>query len=239
MGEVVLIDKGQRSRSIAKRAQSIDKKLVERNDNTLQIAFTFYVIALAAKLARVNPESSSSTTAAELESFKEIFSIPDMEASKIEEFYVEALNDNVSATHYARQLVNIFPKNRLLIEELVDDLLVFADADSPMTSEKVRFLKGVTLSLRFGEVFFGKMLRKHMLVRHDDPYRLLDVNRNISYVDLKKKYRDKVKDWHPDKFPVQSTAPELAEIAREQFDIYNRAYEVVKKERGFSKENKK
>lgn len=236
--EAAVIDKGQRLKSIAKREQSIDKKLAGRKDNALQIAFTFYVIAIAAKLARVDLGVSAKTEEAEVDSFKEIFSIPELELDKVDEFYSEAIHDDIVATHYAKQLVNLFPKNRLLLEELVDDLLVFADADSPMTSGKVRFLKEVVLALRFNEAFFGRVLRKHLLVTHHDSYKLLDVPRNISFVDLKKKYRNKVKDWHPDKFTGANVAPELAQIAREQFDIYSKAYEIVRKERGFGREEK-
>lgn len=232
------INKGQRSKSISKREQSIDKKLVGRNDNAVQIAFTFYVIAIAAKLARVDASASASIEA-EVDSFKEIFSIPESELDKVEEFYREAVDDGIQATHYAKQLVNLFPNNRLLLEELVDDLLVFADADGPMTSGKVRFLKGVVLALNFNERFFGKVLRKHILVSNQNTFELLDVAPDVSYVELKKKYRNHAKDWHPDKFAGSSVAPELAEIAREQFELYSKAYEAVKIERGFVREVKK
>ena len=232
------INKGQRSKSISKREQSIDKKLASRTDNTVQIAFTFYVIAIAAKLARVD-SINTTNTAAEVDSFKEIFSIPASELDKVEEFYSEAVSDGIAATHYARQLVNLFPNNKLLLEELLDDLLIFADADSPMTSGKVRFLKAVALALNFNEKFFGKVLRKHILTIDQSPFKLLDVMPNVSYVDLKKKYRLAAQDWHPDKFAGSNVAPELAEIAREQFDIYSKAYEAVKQQRGFGREVKK
>src|SRR3989338_3270520 len=133
------VNKGQRSKSISRREQSIDKKLASSNDD-------------------------------------------------------------VQATHYAKQLVNLFPNNRLLLEELLDDLLVFADADSHMTSGKVKFLKNVSLALNFNEQFFKAVLRKHILTTNPNPFTLLDVAKNVSYVDLKKKSRLAVKDWHPDKF---------------------------------------
>ena len=238
MATIVDINKGQRSKTISKREQSIDKKFVGRNDNAVQIAFTFYVIAIAAKLARVDANSPAGIES-EVDSFKEIFSIPASELDKVDEFYKEAVKDGVHATHYAKQLVNLFPNNRLLLEELVDDLLVFADADSSMTSGKVKFMKEVVLALNFNERFFGRVLRKHIIVSNPNPFILLDISKDVSYVDLKKRYRHHVKDWHPDKFSGAGVAPELAEIAREQFDIYSKAYEAVKIERGFIREVKK
>ncbi len=232
---VETINKGQRAKTIARRERSIEKKLVGRKDNAIQIAFTFYVIAIAAKLARVDSGVFAETTLAEVDSFKEIFSIPESELDKVEDSYKAAVYDSIPATHYARQLVNLFPNNRLLLEELVDDLLVFADADSPMTSAKVKFLKEIVLALNFNERFFGRILRKHIITNDQDPFKLLDITKDISYVDLKKKYRNAVKDWHPDKFSGKDVAIELVEIAREQFDLYTKAYESVKQTKGFSR----
>lgn len=232
------LNKGQRLKSIARREQSIGKKLAGRKDSTVQIAFTFYVIAIAAKLARVD-SSPETSTAAEVDSFKEIFSIPALELNKVEDFYSEAASDFVPATHYAKQLVNLFPNNRLLLEELVDDLLIFADADGPMTSGKIAFLRDVVIALNFNERFFSKVLRKHMITSKQSPFELLDVTPNVSYVDLKKKYRNAIKDWHPDRFCGKGVAPELVEIAKEQFEIYSKAYESVRTARGFGREIKK
>lgn len=232
-----IIDKDQRSKSISKREQSINKKFVGKVDNAVQIAFTFYVIAIAAKLARVDSGSSAQSTLAEVDSFKEIFSIPESELDKVDEFYNEAVKDKVPATHYAKQLLNLFPNNRLLFEELVYDLLIFADADGPMTVAKVNFLKGIVLALEFNEQFFGRLLRKYLITNNADPFILLDAPRNVSYVDLKKKYRNAIKDWHPDNFSGSNTAPELLQIANEQVNIYTTAYESIKRELGFGRQS--
>jgi len=229
------INKGQRSKTISKRESSIEKKLAGSHGNAIQIAFTFYVIAIAAKLARVDSDAYASTTDAEIESFKEIFSIHESEIDKVAESYNEAVYDGISATHYAKQILNLFPNNRLLLEELVGDLLVFADADSPMTPAKVIFLRNVVFALNFNEKFFKLALSKHILDKNQDPFALLDVPRDVSYVELKKHYRNHVKDWHPDKFAAEHVPIELTEISREQFEIYTNAYDKIKIERGFGR----
>lgn len=233
---VNILNKEQRSNSISQREGSVNKKLVGRTNNAIHISFTFYIIAIAAKLANVDSSECAKTTPNAVESFKEIFSIAESEVAKIEELYAEAAYDNIPATHYAKQLVNLFPKNRLLIEELVDDLLIFADADGSMTSAKVLFLRDVVLALNFNERFFHRALRKHLLNTNPDPFILLDVSRDISYIDLKKKYRNIANDWHPDKFSGKNVASELAAIAREQFELYSKAYETIKIDRGFTKQ---
>lgn len=227
---------GQRERSIERRLQSLNKKLPGKRFNSTQIAFTFYVIAIAAKLAKLNPQPNSNYTN-EIESFKEIFSIPDSEIPKVEAYYMAALSDTVDATHYAKQIINLFPHNKLLLEELVNDLMVFADADSPFNSEKARFLKHMVLAFNLHENYFKRVLRQHLIRYDKDPFILLGVPRNVSYVDLKKCYRKAVRDCHPDKFAAGEQVPELIEIATDQFGHYTKAYEAIKDKRGFNRKN--
>lgn len=222
----------QRSKSIAFREHSIERKLSGRKDNSAQIAFAFYTIAIAAKLAKIDA-GAFSTTAAEIDSFKEIFTVACKAEIDVSLYYNAAISDNVQATHYAKQLVNLFPSNRILLEEFVDDLLNFADADSQMSSPKVMFLRDVTLALNFDENFFKDRLSKHILHNHQDPFLLLNVDKNVSFVDLKKQYRNAAKDWHPDRFLNKNIDPLLAQIAREQFDIYTKAFDAIKAARGF------
>ncbi len=227
------LKRGRRERVIAKREAALSKKLPQRYDNATQITFTFYVIAIAAKLARI--DSAKTTIESEIDSFKEIFSIPENEHSKIEGFYRDAANDHVPASHYAKQLTNLFPNNRMLLEELIDDLFIFADADSSLTPNKVKFLKEVVLSLRFNENYFGRMLRKHLIKSSSDPFELLGVTEAVTYVDLKKSYRTSIRDCHPDKFSHENIMPELKEIAKEQFNYYTQAYEAIMMKKGFNK----
>lgn len=229
--KIYRVKTGQREQSIAKREESLRKKIPAGQDNSVQIAFTFYVIAIAAKIAGIDVKERN--IANEIASFKEIFSIPESEISKIEEYYNAALNDNISVVHYARQLTNLFPNNRILIEELIDDLFVFADADGPLSSKKVTILKEVTAALNFNENYFTRILRRNILVTDKDPFRLLGVSRDVTYVDLKKAYRKAVKDCHPDAIISKNLAEELRLIAQEQFNYYTEAYESVKIRRGF------
>jgi DnaJ like chaperone protein len=229
--KLVYLKKGQRGKAIAKREESLSQKNLNKGNST-QIAFTLYVIAIAAKLAIIG--TSEKNIDEQIASFKEIFSIPESQNDKIEGFYKDAVNDKIEATHYAQQLTNLFPSNRLLLEELIDDLFVFADADGAFTSEKVGFLKEVVLALKFNENYFGRVLRKHLIIFSNDPFALLGVPQNVTYVDLKKSYRKSIRDCHPDKF-ASNVMRELKEIAEEQFNYYTQAFEAIKIKKGFNK----
>ncbi|PIR39401.1 MAG: hypothetical protein COV35_02475 [Alphaproteobacteria bacterium CG11_big_fil_rev_8_21_14_0_20_39_49] len=230
--QLVYVKKGHRSEVIAKREASLSKKKLDKA-NTAQIAFTLYVIAIAAKLANV--DNPSQNLDEQIVSFKEIFAIPDSEPGKVEAFYKEAVVDGVDAAHYAHQLTNLFPNNRLLLEELINDLFVFADADGSFTGEKAIFLKKIVFALKFNENYFARILRKHRLYTGNDPFKLLNVSNNVSYVDLKKAFRRAISDCHPDRFASGNVMPEIKELAKEQFNLYTQAYEAIKSKKAFNK----
>lgn len=225
------LKKVRRDEVIASREASLSKKHLHQ-DNTSQIAFTLYVIAIAAKLANV--EKNPQELRVQIASFKETFSILDSEYNKVDLFYKEAVQDKIDVTHYANQLKNLFPNNRLLLKELIDDLFAFADADASFSEEKARFLKKIIVALSLGKDYSWEVFRKNRLKIDSNPFKLLNVSKNVSYVDLKKAYRRVIADCHPDRFANDSVMPELKDIAIEQFNHYTQAYEAIKLNRGFN-----
>lgn len=214
-----------RQHAIEQRLQSIRKRS-SKQSNATQIAFTFFVIALAAKLVKLGDASDH---ASEIESFRQLFAISDHESVKVETYFYAALEDEAPAEHYARQIVNLFPNNKKLLQELVQNLLVFADADSPLNAEKALFLKKVTEIFALDHAFFRQTLRTYMIPHSQDPYTLLGVTKDVAYVDLKRAYRRVVRECHPDKYAADEQVPELIEVANEQFNLYTQAYEAIKK----------
>jgi DnaJ-class molecular chaperone len=59
-----------------------------------------------------------------------------------------------------------------------------------------------------------------------DPYGILQINRNATKNEITSAYRKLVKIYHPDK--VAGLAPEYREIAERKMKIINAAYEKVK-----------
>lgn len=228
--------KRQRALAISKRMDSIARRSSGKNDSGRLIAFTFYVMALSARLAcqGLTSPKNKQQIVAEIASLKEIFSIPENESAKIEGFYTDALHDTTPVSHYAMQIMNLFPNNRIIFEQLIDNLFLFSDADSPFNVKKVSFLKELVLAFHFNRNYFRTVLRKHRLVWHNDPFELLDVPKNVSFVMLKRRYRELIKDCHPDSVQAQEDVlAELKELANEQFSYYTRAYHAALDRRGF------
>jgi DnaJ like chaperone protein len=65
----------------------------------------------------------------------------------------------------------------------------------------------------------------------DKHYQILNITRNSSVEDVKKSYRLLSKKYHPDR--VSHLGDEFAKLASEKFQIINKAYEEIKKEKRF------
>jgi len=64
----------------------------------------------------------------------------------------------------------------------------------------------------------------------NNPYQVLEINKNINNSEIKEAYMSKIKEYHPDK--TASLGKEIQDLAEEKSKQINRAYEQIKKERG-------
>jgi DnaJ like chaperone protein len=60
------------------------------------------------------------------------------------------------------------------------------------------------------------------------------VNRQSSDAEIKKRYRELVQAYHPDKISSKGLPDEFVQLAHEKFREIQSAYEEIKKERGIA-----
>jgi len=62
-----------------------------------------------------------------------------------------------------------------------------------------------------------------------DPYKVLGVNRNMPFDDIKKIYQKKRREFHPDTLISKGLPDELLDKAKEKFIEIQQAFEVIEK----------
>ncbi len=67
--------------------------------------------------------------------------------------------------------------------------------------------------------------------KRKSPYEILGVNSNSSVEDIKKAYKQKMKEYHPDR--LENFAEELRDLAVKKTKEINKSYEEIRKSRGF------
>lgn len=193
------------------------------------ITFTFSSIALAAKLIHIDGEA----TKAEIEAFYQYFPMPGGSKDRGAELFYQAYLDTADTRLYAQKIVNFYPGKKGFYTQLIQALIQLAFADAPMNNQEYTLIRKIAAIFEITEAEFNALLRQHIMPKGSDPYALLGTKRRITHDDIKKAYREIIKDCHPDTFGRYDLAPEIKSLLIEKFKRLTNAYEAICKFRKF------
>src|SRR4029077_16676868 len=100
-----------------------------------EIAFTIGVIALGAKMARVDGD----VTREEVEAFRSFFRVPAAEERNVERFFNLAKREVAGFEPYARQVAALFPDALEVLENVMEGLFDIAKADGKVPAEEAAY----------------------------------------------------------------------------------------------------
>lgn len=193
-----------------------------------QVAFTIGVIALGAKMAKVDGR----VTRDEVHAFKEVFKVPDGEAQNVARVFDLAKQDVAGFDSYAKQLAGLFKDDPAMLQNILEGLFHIAEADKSLQDSERDYLATVAKHFGMSEAEFGYMLARHIPSERKSPYDVLGVAPQIADGDLKRHYHKLVMDSHPDKLIARGMPQEFIDIANRKIAAINEAYDEVRKERG-------
>ena len=152
------------------------------------VAFTIGVIALAAKMARAD----GVVKRVEVDTFKRLFRVPADELANVGRVFDLARRDIHGFEEYARQIANLFEDRHAVLEELLDSLLMIAEADDELHDTEVEYLRAVAVIFGFDEAEFRRIVAGHHLAgtpTGSDPYAVLGVPRHADGAEIKAAHR--------------------------------------------------
>ncbi len=115
--------------------------------------------------------------------------------------------------------------------QLLHVLFGISKADGHITKSEIDTIHYI--SNRIGITTKDERSIRAMFVEEvDSSYKILEIDKNASNEEIKKAYRRMAKKYHPDK--VSHLGEEFQKKANEKFQEVNKAYEKIKKEKGFS-----
>ena len=200
------------------------------NQNQKQQIFTISFIILSAKLAK----SDGKVTEDEIRAFKEKFKIPKSEINKVGKIFNEAKKDVYGYKQIADQVGLLFSDNKVLLEELLNNLFYIAASDGQISLKEIDLLKSISVSFKFSEKDFQRIFQTNLKNSDSDPYKLLGVSRSISDLDLRKKWIKLNKEHHPDNLIAKGMPKEFIKQSNKELAAINIAYDKIKEIRGIS-----
>jgi len=118
-----------------------------------QNVFALCIIVLSAKIAKADGQ----VTKEEIYTFKEKFNIQAEEMSEVSKIFNEAKKSSFGFKNIADQVGNLFSDNKVLLEQLLNNLFYIAEADGLTSINEVEVLRSISQSFHFNETDFQRI----------------------------------------------------------------------------------
>ncbi len=190
-----------------------------------QIGFTIGVIVLSAKMAKADGK----VTKNEIKAFKQKINVPDNEIKNVARLWDQAKKTSDGFEVYAKQISNLLEKNSSVLEELLNLLVIIAEADGKITNLEKIYLKEVSDIFGFSEKDFERICYSKLNV-YIDPYQTLGVSKDTPLEEIKNKWKKLAIKHHPDRLISQGIPKDIVETNTYRLKEINNAWDLIKNE---------
>ena len=215
---------------------SFDKKVKHfKNTNKIsnqnkQEIFVLSIIILSAKIAKADGQ----VTKEEIYAFKEKFKIPEDEISEVRKIFNQAKKSKDGYEQVANQVGSLFSDNKILLEELLNNLFYIAESDGNTSEHEIDVLKSISTSFGLSDNDFQRISHARKNIKDSDPYKVLGINRDDDNSIIRNRWIQLNKEHHPDNLVAKGLPKEFIDQANDELSSINLAYDRIKQQRGIN-----
>jgi len=148
------------------------------------------------------------------------------------EIFRKAKDDAHTAADYLNQLASIMQFNPQIAMTFLSALHAVAQADGFIHPNERDILLQAERAFRLRPGTIDAMLGTSKTNAVDEAYKVLDCTPDMGDDEIKKVWRQKCLEYHPDKLASKGLPEEFMQYAHEQLTKVNEAYDTIKKTRG-------
>ena len=189
-----------------------------------QIGFTIGVIVLSAKMAKADGK----VTKQEILAFKKKIEGPDAEIKNVAFLWDQAKKSTHGYEVYAQQISNLLEKKSPVLEELLNLLVMIAEADGEITDPEIIYLKHVSEIFGFSNEDFERII-SYKIKGLSNPYKILGVSEKTPIHEVKRKWKILATKHHPDLLISQGMPEELIKQNTQTLKEINNAWDIIQK----------
>jgi len=195
-----------------------------------QVAFFAALFACLAKLAKADGKVSREEIQAVDRFIKERFKFDSDQRKFAIEIFNRAKDDTNSYEDYAYQLSHLLKANNNALLVFYELLFELAMADGVLHEKEEDLLRSTTHIFKIDPGIFEN-LKSQFVDAKVNPYAVLGVSESMDLEEIKRVYRRKRKEFHPDTLISKGLPEELIVRAKEKFIEIQEAYEVIERKR--------
>ncbi len=210
------------------------------NTEKNQVAFFVCFFSCVAKLAKADGVVSQEEIEYVEELMNHHFKLDPQTKDIAKRVFLEAKDNNTPASEYLQQFGQIVNFDRELCMMLVGTLVELSNKDGHYSPEEQAIIEDAKRILHLSSSGYNNYSNSNNRQSSssysstnelDEAYELLECNKNDSDNEVKKKYREKCADFHPDKLQSKGLPDEFMKFATEQMTKINKAYDTIMKNR--------
>jgi len=187
------------------------------------VAFTIAVIALGAKMAKAD----GLVTRDEVTAFREVFQIARADEAGAARVFDLARQDVAGYEEYATRIKRMFGDEMTTLGDLMEGLFHIALADGVYHPNEDDFLARVAEIFGLPEADFRSLRSRFVPDAKPDPYAVLGVSPDMPLGEIRKVWRDAVRNMHPDRMLARGVPEEAVKLAEKRLIDINRAWEEI------------
>ena len=195
-----------------------------------QVAFFAALFACLAKLAKADGRVSKEEIQAVDKFIKERFKFNSDQRKFAVQIFNRAKDDTNSYEYYAYQLSDLLKANKNALLVFYELLFELAMADGVLHEKEQELLRSTTHIFKIDPGIFEN-LKSQFVDSKVNPYVVLGVTKSMDFEEIKRVYRRKRKEFHPDTLISKGLPEELIERAKMKFIEIQEAYEAIERER--------
>jgi len=188
------------------------------------VAFTIAVIALGAKMAKADGQ----VTRDEVTAFRDVFQIAREDEEGAARVFDMARTDVAGYRDYAQRIARMFSEDSTTLCDLMEGLFHIAMADGFYHPNENEFLEDVSQIFGQTDAQFMALRARFVPDAPNDPYTVLGVPRDMPVCDIRKIWRQLVRDTHPDAMIARGVPEEAIRLAEKKMIDINRAWDEIK-----------
>ena len=200
-----------------------------------QVAFYACFFGCLAKMMKADGVITKDEVICLKEIISKAFRLDPIDRKAVLEIVQRAKDDNVSANEYIKQLAQLVNYNRDLGIAFVSALYKLAIADNVLHQAEKKILYYAEDAFRLGSGTVDNMIgniNKGSVSSLKESYAVLDCNSNMSDIEIKKAYRKKCLEFHPDRLASKGLPEEFIKFSNEQIIKIHDAYKKIMSSRG-------
>lgn len=190
-------------------------------------SFTIAVVSLCAKMSKADGVSLP----VEVATFERMFHVAEAERANVRAVFDRAKQDLTGYDTYARTIAQELANDPAAKRFVFEALFHIATADGIIHEGEDRLLAQIGSIFGY-ETAEYRAIRAQFVEDRDDPYVVLGLDHRADNAALKARYRELVRENHPDVLTARGLPREAVDIAQRKIAAINAAYDVICRERG-------